>query len=193
MMQAAKSTEPAPDELRDLAERGLQIAQDNVRRSKGLNIDPVFLLRYPDGHTRELTFPENTGDIMNSGDAKDILFAWVRKGVQASGVTAVVLVSDAWASRSTEKAAKLTQKEFDALLDKHGTEELAKMGYLERHEVLVACAQDNDRVLVLEQFYGRRFDPDRILWGERREQAGPQKTFRGRHKMFGDLREENLR
>jgi hypothetical protein len=176
--------------LHELAELALKIARADLKRTKGA--DPVFVLAYPDGSTRQLP-SEKLAPLMNEGRAKDAIFDAARLIVRQTGAVAAVFCTEAWMGRSTGAARNIPVEEFKRLSREHKFETLVQMGMVERTEVIVATAQDAHSVTVLSQGFRRQADGAVYSFGEVDVKKIPQAEFEGRQKMFGDCRRENVR
>jgi hypothetical protein len=155
---------------------------------------PVFLVRYPNGDIQKLPFPEEYGKLMNHGKAKDAIFATVRSIVRSAGITAVCFGTEAWFGKQTKAGWAAPQKEFLKAMRERGFQRAVDMGWAERQECLVVTLQTETMLRTVTQPF-ERDDRAHTIWyvGEPRLRDGPQSHFMGRQKMYGDLREENLR
>lgn len=146
---------------------------------------PVFLF-HGGGKWRSLPMPKGTEQVLNSGAAKREIFGFCRRMVQEAGCDGVIFATDAWQMKLTPEAIKLDWKQH---VDS-GFAKLVEMGWATREETITITAQSQDDVLIIAQPY-RRMNSGIQLLTSRRVWC-PQNDFKGRQKMFGDLREENL-
>jgi hypothetical protein len=177
------------EELRRLAEIGLAMLKKDLERSGHIN--PFFVLRHKDGGLEQLNVPEKYADLMNSGSAKTTIFGFVRSWVREFGITAVVIGTDAWFSRSTPQARGLSQEEFDRIVREEGSENAEKRGLVVRKEAAVVNVQTTLRVMSLSQVYERLGRRD-IVFREISQIEAPIDNFVGRQKMFGKMDSEDL-
>jgi hypothetical protein len=178
-------------DLKQLAEIALKISRASLKKSGAGGV--VIVLGYPDGTTKQLSFPDELAEMLNDGGLKDILFAGVRKMVQETGADAVVFATECWRGKSTPAAMDMPQDEFMRLSAEHKFESLVQMGYVTREEALVATAQNADNLVTCTQSFRRLSDGMVYSYGEVEVREVPQSAFYGRQKMFGDLKQENLR
>lgn len=177
--------------LKDLAELALKMSRSSLAKTKAAT--PLIVLGFPDGSTKQLDLPEQLHDMLNHGGMKDILFGAVRLMVERHGADSVVFATECWRGKSTPAATDMPLEEFKRLSAEHRFETLVQMGYLVREEAMVATAQNADTVVTCTQSFRRLDDGTVYSYGEIEVMEVPQKQFFGRQKMFGDLREENLR
>ena len=177
--------------LRDMADVALRIARQSLAQTKFAGL--IIVLGFPDGSTKQVPteITAKLAPMLSDGDAKTRLFGTVRQYAQRTGAVSVVFGTEAWVGKSTPKALALSEEEFKGLVDT-GFEKLMSMGLVEREEAVVATAQDADAVVVATQTFRRLGNGEPYSYGEVDVKDFPQSDFRGRQKMFGDLREENL-
>lgn len=179
------------DELRSLADLALKIIKADIEREGGGT--PVIVFRTAAGELRQLNFPKQFAPLMNSGTAKDAIFAWVRDEVRKSGHTAVIFATECWCGKQTEAGKAIPTEEFMEYGRERGFVTGVAKGYIERAEAVVVTVQTPESVLTVTQFFKRDEKRRKITFGERQEYESPINQFAGRQKMYGDLREENLR
>ena len=131
------------------------------------------------------------GQLLDSGDAKRVLFQLIRDIVRDTRADAVIFGTDMWGASATEEGVKAGAEAWNRHVDT-GFAKLVKMGWAIQHQLLNVTAQSKDHVLLMQQGYQRK-GSGLVQWvGEAHSQVIPQDEFGGRQKMFGDLREENL-
>ena len=113
--------------------------------------------------------------------------------VQDTGADRVVFATECWRGKSTAAARDIPEVEFYRLAAESRFETLVQMGLVERSEAIVATAQNATTVSIVYQDFHRLDDGTVYSYGEVETQEFRQEQFQGRQKMFGDLREENLR
>lgn len=177
------------NDLRTMAHRVLSEAKQEMEQRGAAN--HAFIFQRKDGFLK-LEIPEEFGDLMNIGKAKDAIFSHMRQYAQEKEAMGCIFVSEAWMSRATEKGRKLSMKEIMRLHQELGGEELAKRGLMERVEALVITAQSAESVLTLTQPFERDQRLKIVTFGPLIVQEVPQAQFAGRQKMFGDLSPENI-
>lgn len=179
------------DELRSLAALALRIVKADIERDGGGT--PVFVVRDAHGKIEQLAFPKELAGLMNSGPAKDLIFDTIRKTVRQRGHTAVVIATECWTGKQTEAGKALPTEEFLKYARESGFVTAVEKGYIERSEAITVSVQTAETVLIVTQFFERDQPHRRIVFGEQSEMEFPITEFCGRQKMFGDLKEENLR
>jgi hypothetical protein len=153
------------------------------------NFDPVFMLHHPSGGWKPYRMPPGTEEILNSGSAKTIFVDALRRVVKETGCDAVICCTDTWVATSTEEGMKhIDTPEMQH--PKQGFDELVKRGWMIRKEAITLTAQSATDALLISQEYQRLGNRVQLLKAKRGWNT--QSKFRGRLKMFGDLREENL-
>lgn len=182
-MKTENVNDPIPEDLRALVELGLSEARRQMDATG--EMQPTFVFRLADGSTRQHKLPEELGEIMNNGPAKDLLFTTMRLAVAMQGATAFVSVVDTWAGIPTEKQLTMTREELVAFAATGASlAEFERAGLVRRVEALTVVAQTAAEVVVVRQCY-ERVVGGTVRFGERETQHIPQKHFRGRMKMFG--------
>lgn len=176
-------------ELVEIAERVLAEARRELENTG--RVDPSFWFQLPDGRLALAQLSGDDAEIMNSGDAKNALFAFLRWLVEQRKATATVFLTDSWYSKSTAAGAALGAKRLEEFYEKHGREETARRGYIKLSEALVIVVQTPEKVLTLTQTY-ERASKNRIEFVNRDVMQSAQSEFSGRQKMFGDLRKETV-
>jgi hypothetical protein len=178
------------DELEGMANRVILSVQETLER--GGEWPFTFMLHHPAIDRWEtLHLPRGTGILMNSGEAKDAIFGFIRQVVQDKGCDAVIFASDTFEAKVTEEGKKhLDTPEWKAAVDR-GFVKLARMGWVRVSESIVVTAQTSADALIIGQGY-QRLGSGSIQLGKCNRGWGEQKLFKGRQKMFGDLRPENL-
>jgi hypothetical protein len=131
------------------------------------------------------------GELLDSGDAKRILFQIIRNIVRDTRADAVIFGTDMWGAQATEAGIKAGADAWNRHVDT-GFEKLVKMGWAIQCQLLNVTAQSKTDVLMMQHAYQRKAS-GLVQWiGEAHSHVIPQDGFGGRQKMFGDLREENL-
>jgi len=176
-------------DLLSLGETALKIGKKSVEQQGTVHV--FFVFRDRDGKIIEQHVPEKYGPILNSDQTKTILFSFIREQVKANDYRAVVITAEAWMSMSTKKGAALGSKEFEALYRKLKSDGMEAAGYSTRGECVVANIQTPEQTMILTQRFERI--GKLINWCEISVMQRPADEVRGRQKMFGDLRPENVR
>lgn len=153
----------------------------------------VAMWRRSKGTLEEFKMPEEAGPILNSGPAKRMLFHFLRRWASLDpDIEAVILASDQWFARATPEGMKHQEEMDHGAVDRGFTSWVAK-GWAERYEAVIATVQTQEDVLLARRIYTRRDrKPFVIDDGEMEVEWIPQSKFRGRQKMYGDFRPENL-
>ena len=190
------------DELK--REAGLALASIKTQIDEFHHLEPLCMLHWPlnPGRTRfgrmlhgavtpgewsRFPFP---GPLLDSGDAKRILFGIIRDIVHDTGVDGVVFGTDMWGATCTQEGFK-HKDEWDRHIDT-GFAKLVKMGWAVRCQLVHVTAQSASDVVMMQHCYQRK-SGGRVQWlGDTQSDVISQSEFGGRQKMFGDLREENL-
>jgi hypothetical protein len=145
---------------------------------------------------------ELAGPLMNDGESKDALFGFCRHMTKASGgqIDAWFFRTEIWIGKITEPdlGKRLAEGEPNArkLMDR-GFETLVSLGLAKRYEAINVTGQTAEDVVMCRQMFSRGGN-GKVVWVTNDDDAEltkvvvPQAHFRGRQKMFGDLREENL-
>jgi len=154
------------------------------------DLPPIFILRTKNGQLHRLPMSPELAQLMDNGDAKDMIFGSIRRMVQESKCTASVFITDGWVYPPTDKKKKLSTDEQNALLDYNGTAWMHENGYLWKVEMLVCTVQTAERALIRRVAYERT--PYGVNLSPPEDWEMPIDDFGGRQKMFGDLSEENL-
>lgn len=178
-----KSTANPPaitDDLRTLAEIALKTAQAEMN-VKG-SLVPTFLVRLPGGDIQVVRFEGETGRLFNSGEAKDAIFGFMRKGVKEQGFTAVIFVMEAWMGKQTAKGKALSEEEFFRKTRERGFETAVREGLVERKEVIYVTVQAPGGTLLVSQEFIRDDDAQVVVFGDRQDQELGPDEFRGRQK-----------
>jgi hypothetical protein len=180
------------DELRSLADIALRMAERDLEQSG--NVRLVIALRLPNGSIDNLPLPDRAGELMNYGEAKDILFGGLRDYAASVGATAVIIGTEAWVGRTTEKGRVLLQAspdEYKRMTRQAGFQDAVDAGLVERREAVVITVETPERCMILTHVFERTLER-KIVWHERTQIEARQSEFAGRQKMFGDCSEENL-
>jgi hypothetical protein len=175
--------------LRDLAVHALLIAKKELTRT--FQVTPFFVFREPTGILTRFIVPDPA--IMNDGKGKDALFGKVRKIIREDQIEAVMFVSDCWFGKATEKALSMPQEEFLAATRERGFETALAQGLITRSEAITVSVQNPVRAMLVNQLYDRDVARRLITYREVSVMEMAVDEFSGRQKMYGDLREENLR
>jgi hypothetical protein len=151
---------------------------------------PVFSVHTPGEGWHDYHLPPGTEHMLNIGEAKDAIFGWFRDLVQRDGCDSLLFSTDAWKAVATEEGMK-HKDEYKANMDR-GFKKLLKLGWVTRVEVFMVVIQTATDVLMASQMYSRLSRAKIELVGPVERDWTTQDDFRGRQKMFGDLRKENL-
>ena len=151
-------------------------------------LPPLVAVAVTPGEWTRFPFP---GILLDSGDAKRVLFAIIRDIVQDSGADGVLFGTDMWGAQATEAGVKAGADAWNRHVDT-GFAKLVKMGWAIQVQLLNVTVQSKTDVLMMQHAYQRK-GSGLVQWiGEAHSSVIPQDGFGGRQKMFGDLREENL-
>jgi len=176
--------------LESLTEQALAEARRELEQTGG--VTPLFVICLADGTIQKAGLPGKMAEIMNYDKAKERLFEFLRGLVRSNGITAVASLIDAYLSKTTPKGVALLNRdraEFER--QAKNTDEAVRNGLFERREALVVTTQDAERVVIVNQFY-LRHNNRTVSFDERTRMEFHQADFKGRMKMYGDLRQENL-
>jgi len=191
------------DELKRVA--GLAMASMKAQIDERHQLEPLCMLHWPlnpaktdfgkllnraitPGEWSRFPFP---GPLLDSGDAKRVLFGIIRDIVQDSGADGVLFGTDMWGAQATDAGVKAGADAWNRHVDT-GFAKLVKMGWAIQVQLLNVTVQSKTDVLMMQHAYQRK-GSGLVQWiGEAHSQVIPQDEFGGRQKMFGDLREENL-
>ena len=179
------------DDLKQLAEIALKTAQTEMN-DKG-SLTPTFLARLPDGGLDVVRFEGEAGNVFNSGAAKDSIFDFMREEVKEHGYTAVIFVTKAWMGKQTPKGRALSEQEFFRKTRERGFETAMREGLVERCEVIYVTVQTPGGALMVSQEFIRDDKTKAVVFGDRMDKELGPDEFRGRQKMYGNLRKEWLR
>lgn len=139
------------------------------------------------------TLADKYGDLLSSGEAKDHLFQFWRDRCADPAVEAFACGSEAWGYQENEigeKFRKSNPRAHRSMIDS-GFVTLISFGHGERCEMFTVAAQDRERAVLMHRTFVRTDGV--ITWtGEPVTREIPQSDFKGRQKMWGDLRPENL-
>lgn len=177
-------TQPPPDLPASMSGLRLQAlgVLDAVRqymRERGRS-KTVFIVTLPDGRC-QLASDEVFSGMMDSGAAKDALFAFIRHYIDAHHCTGCIFVTEAWRTlKPFKRGESIAEMRKRSPLPRNDPA---------REEVLIATAQTATHVLTIWQTFA--FE-GYFNFGKLEEYVIPQEQFTGRQKMFGDLRKENL-
>ena len=153
-----------------------------------MKLPPVFAGAVTPGQWSRFPFP---GVLLDSGDAKRVLFGIIRDLVRDSGADAVIFGTDMWGAQPTDDGIKAGVEEWNRHVDT-GFAKLVKMGWAIQVQLLNVTAQSKTDVLMMQHAYQRK-GSGLVQWlGEAHTHTMSQDHFGGRQKMFGDLRDENL-
>lgn len=173
--------------LRAMAEPLIRAAKYDLAKTG--RVTPMLVFEHGD-KIALVPLPDKIAAALDSGEGKDALFDGVRRVVTSLKCTGVAILTDAWMRETTPAGLLMGHREWLALYEKLGPEELEKRGLLASAETIIVNAQTPERVLILSQSYTRG---DRsITFGPAEEIEGPQDQFEGRQKMFGDTSDPKL-
>jgi len=130
---------------------------------------------------------QSIGNWMNSGEHKDYLFNMIRLSAEAGGYDCVIISTEAWAMKPSQKFLDITTHEAQLELAKRGVSWLAENGYGERAETMIVTGQTAEHFTVVSLPFDRDTDGTitAIHGPTRPAEALPQGNFMGRQKMFG--------
>lgn len=179
------------NELRTMSHRVLGRLKDEIGKTG--RITPVVVIQQKDGQFERAEMDKEHASMFDSDLAKRTLFEFLRDYIRKREAAGFLFACEAWMTRTTKKGGKLKSDEFLRLYKTEGAEELVKRGLAERQEVVIVTAQSPEFVLILQVPFERDERLRLVTFGPLDQQEFPQTQFAGRQKMFGDLREENLR
>ena len=172
------------DQLREKAMQAMRDAKQEIKRTG--NLRPLFRAYFADGKSTDMKVPESCGHLMNIGEAKEILFDWLRQFTSKLHVEAWIFVVDQYRAQATEEGMKHTD-EWPKYQDT-GFETLQKMGWVMTEEILNIVAQTATDVLMVHQVYVRE---PKLEWiGPPQIVPMAQSQFSGRMKMYGATTED---
>jgi hypothetical protein len=126
---------------------------------------------------------------LNSGDAKDRVFAMLRSVTRAAPPPALVFVTASNIFEGTAKFYALPETEKAAMANQGADahHEFAKQGFFTIVDSLTCMAQTAEWVCLCHQKHvgGLRFEGKPVIW------TVPQERFNGRMKMYGPPQEED--
>jgi hypothetical protein len=158
----------------------LMPARMKIPRMAAMAVTPGEWSRFP--------FP---GQLLDSGDAKRVLFGIIRDLVGDTGADGVLFGTDMWGAQATEAGIKAGSDAWNRHVDT-GFAKLVKMGWAIQVQLLNVTVQSKTDVLMMQHAYQRK-GSGLVQWiGAAHSSVIAQDGFGGRQKMFGDLREENL-
>lgn len=155
-------------------------------------VPPLLLFREADGRLSRYEVPESCAAIMDDGHAKDLFFGALRDIVRELKLQAVVIATDGWLGRSTVKAQALPHEEFLKATCERGFAAAVAEGLVERSAAIIVSVQTPERAMMVNQLYKRNDEQQEIQYLEVSLMEMPIDHLRGRQKMYGDLRPENL-
>lgn len=162
-----------------------------INTKKGTPIEPGF---WSDKNGQMIFVPFGPiGEMLNSGDGKDRLFALLRVFLEDKNAQACVVFTESWMFQPNE-TAKTLEGGWENHIDK-GFKKLVDGGYGNVYEVLWMIGQTPTHVCMMS----RKFET-MIVNGERQLVFhGPvdkvltdNSDFKGRVKMFGEISEEEV-
>lgn len=152
---------------------------------------PIILLLLADNQTLErLPFPPEAARLMEIGEAKTLIFNLIRDLVRTNGyrmvVIATIVTFVAYRSSSPDE-----QRTFmDTARDK-GLTAAAEAAQVPARDAIAILAQCPDGALMTTQFFSAATRT--VTFGEKAAMSVGVDGVQGRVKMYGDLREENLK
>jgi hypothetical protein len=167
------------EELEATAKDILRQLKHKVRRTETLS--PVFRAYYKNGSHYDFKLPLGSESLMNSGEAKEILFDWFRRHTQEKPVVAWIFATDIFMAKATEEGIKHIN-EFEHYKDQ-GFVTLEKMGWVVVEEAIGINAQIETDVILMQQYYTRK--PRLEFLGPPQTRIQPMDQFGGRQKMWG--------
>lgn len=153
----------------------------------------TFAIR-ENGQTHIETLSDQVGHLANIPAAKVKIFEFWRCRCAAPAVDAFACGSEGWGFEANEigEAYRRDHPKEYMKLNTQGYVGLLEFGMGTRFELFGVTAQTRERVLLMS----RRFvmEGNAVKWiNEPEIHEYSQDSFRGRQKMWGDLRPENLR
>jgi hypothetical protein len=165
---------PDVEALRAYAKSGLR----DMKRELALHYrtpEPLLRMIYADGAHYDFHIPEEAGDLMNEGLAKEILFDFLRRAGEKAGAVAWVIATEVHYAHG-EGAADSGRS-----IQEHPS----------REDAICVTAQTATDVLWLTAVFVRDEARRSVTWiGPPLERALPQAEFSGRLKMFGATPED---
>jgi hypothetical protein len=183
------SFEQLPEELRTLAELGLSNARRELEQTGKLN--PEYWLRQPDGGIEWVQLTDDMAELFfGTGPRRNVFFDVLRAEVETAGITAVILVSDMFMGKTTEKFLALPPEEIRAIIDAgHNMETMEKRGWVTKQEAILVSVQTPEKAAMVTQEYERDRLARRIVWGRRTARCGSPDSLDDRIRMFGKQKE----
>lgn len=190
------------EELRRAAAGAMASIKTQIEETR--HADPVCLIHWPlnpasttcgrilnravtPGEWSRFPFP---GQLLDSGDAKRILFQLIRDVLHDTGADGVLFGTDIWAIALTEEGSK-HQKEVNRHIDT-GFAKLVRMGWAVRTMAIHITAQSPTDVVLMNHEYQRTSGGAAQWLHETHTEVMPQAEFGGRQKMWGVLTAETL-
>jgi hypothetical protein len=156
------------------------------------DFEPIVQFHHRNGEwTSCPLLPPGCEGLINDGKAKDAIFGLARALVQKTDTDAVIFATDTWHGEATAEGMKYVDTEEWKRLHDFGFEKLVQRGWIKRSEAFTVTAQNSTEVLLIRQKYQRLGSGLVQLLDAKRDWFAQDKV-RGRQKMFGDLRWENL-
>lgn len=174
------------EDLKKLARRALDIIERELRDT--LAAGPLLGLVVGD-ELRLIAIP-GAQEAMESGDAKELLFGFIRYLARQQKADAVVIGTDSWLALPTP-LGELNMEHYSDEIDK-GFARLLSLGWVTRAEALQVVVQDEHHCVLASAIYRRRQDGEIDSVDEARINVFPQHDYAGRTKMFGDTSPHNL-
>jgi hypothetical protein len=176
------------DELTAEANRLITGAKNELEKTG--DYTTLWRIHYS-GEWHDFPLPAFAAPLMNNGDAKDRIFGFFRLLVEAKQADGVLFGSDTWMGEVTPEGNKHINTPAWRENTTHGFAKLIQLGWIKREEALIITAQSETDILLITQPY-RRLSGGRIQLLQARRNWNTQKTFKGRTKMFGELKPENV-
>lgn len=174
-----------------IAHRQLRSAQNTLEEDGAFN--PRFVIVEADGHVIDIVLPDPLGLIMNDGRHKTMVFDLMRDHIQEHHSVAAIFVSEASLGKATAKGLQHA-RELEAMAreDNGKLDRLVENGFIEHVDVILVTIHTPETVTTIAQEFARDYRLKLVTYGAVQTMDVPQANFRGRQKMFGDLREKNL-
>jgi len=170
-------------ELRRQAVLTLTRARESMEQIGAFDLSFGYITR--DGLFRFLKLPEQVREGMNSGEAKDKIFALMRMYVEAVGALGSLFAGEMFLGKTTPAARGLSREELNRLCVEPRFEEGVRRGLIKRTEAIHVVIQTPEFMIHFIQEFERDYKLRVVTFGPVDEHEMPQDQFQGREKMFG--------
>jgi len=140
-------TEEVKTDLIGLAEIALKMCKTDMKDHASPRV--IVVCRRQDGSTLQLPTPPNLD--MNNGVMKDVLFALLRVATDRIGYNAVLVATEMWFGKPTQKFLDLPEEEASKLSAQYNIYGLEERGLVTKHECIGVTVQTAADVLVVRQ------------------------------------------